>query len=608
MIIIAFLLAAVAASAAYYHFSKADGITIEGESFALRGPWVILGDVNFSGSRGIMTREESAEAEAAFDIEREGDYAILLRYFGNHGPADLELWKRAYTNTFGYIDYFGAKRPQALSISIDNRPAHTITQEGAHRYKTSRLIAALKEGRHTIAVKKAEGGGGANLDFITIRPDAPDTGLKIPSMRQASAIFGPLLIAIFPIAAFITAGRTSRRTWAYLAAGSALSIALSVMWIDTDGGFWIWLTQNSEFTFARIYSAGDALHHRYVYPPPVAVMLIALRPVFSLFGALDGITPASLLLSKLAVMPFFAATGILLHRLEGSGALVLWALNPMNIFSVAANSMYFGLAFFLTLSVYLLRDERQYGAAFALGLALSYMSAAMLVVPPFLLLLRRFTVPKALIIALTVIIPGMLVLLPYKLIDPAGLNARVMGAGISTWMSMHLGLRLGGVGVTTLLYGVFLAYLWIKRPPLDYPALAAVFAFSGLIYLNIGAPYFLAWAVAFQPFVIIWAARLRQEAFYAIYASTLMVWGSFFMNTGGAGDRAGETGFFPYYIFYSWPFDVYEVLGFFYAKVNYFSQADLEALTHSISAGLSIVMLLMIATAFHRREGVGEKD
>ncbi|MEK7678650.1 MAG: hypothetical protein AAB356_00515, partial [Deltaproteobacteria bacterium] len=138
----------------------------------------------------------------------------------------------------------------------------------------------------------------------------------------------------------------------------------------------------------------------------------------------------------------------------------------------------------------------------------------------------------------------------------------------------------------------------------DYLSVTGVFALTVLLYLNIGAPYFLAWAVAFQPLIIIWACRLGKETFYSLYVTALMVWGSFFVNTGGANDRAGETGFFPFYVFYTWPFDAYAFLRTFYGKVDFFSQYDLEAMAHSISAGISLVLFALILVSFNRH---GEK-
>jgi len=375
-----------------------------------------------------------------------------------------------------------------------------------------------------------------------------------------------------------------------------LSSVLSVMWIDTDGAFWIWLTQSGDFNLSTIYSSGEALHHRYVYPPPVAAMLIALRPVFALFGAMDGITPSALLVSKLAVIPFVAGTGALLYAIAGSGALLIWALNSFVIFTVAANSMYFGLAFIFTLALYFAKKERYLLSAFSLGLSLSYMSAAALLVPPFLILSRSLgDYKKSVLMAALAVLPSFLIFLPYSIIDPAHLNSRVMGAGIATWMNMHLGLRVGDVGLTTLLYAALLAFLWVRKPEFNSANIASSSAMASLIYLNVGAPYFLLWSVAFQPFIIAWAVEKGEEFFYSLYVTALMAWASFYMNTGGAGDRAGETGFFPNYVFYTWPFDVYTLIRRVYGRADYFPRPELSSLIHSASAGVSLILLFMMA-------------
>ncbi|MBI1911581.1 MAG: hypothetical protein HYS21_06230 [Deltaproteobacteria bacterium] len=590
-------------SLVYLHFnSMPKGSTwLEAEDFSFsKETWIVLGDVNFSGSRGLMTGKTDAPASVSFKTAEDGEQHIWIKYFGNHGPHDLALWRRAYTNSFKYIDLFGSTEPLELAVQIDDGPSVIVKQEGRHRYRWAQIPANLKAGEHTISFAKAGSSeGGVNIDGILITTDKgfiPGQFEMLP--RQMSEFFAPMLIIGFPVAVWLYVRKERGRkckAHMYMFYSILLSSILSVMWIDTDGGFWIWLTQTKEFTLASIYTQGDALHHRYVYPPPIAALLIGLRTVFSLFGTMDGITPLSLLLSKIIVIPFVIGTGVLLYKLEGNRGVFLWAFNSILIFTVAANSMYFGLAFLLLLCLYFVKKEAFYTASFVFGLAMAYMSAAALLLPPFLFHLRNFGFKQIVLMTLLAIAPGFLILIPYQIIDPAGLNLRVMGAGIATWMSMHLGLKLGGVGVTALLYGVLLSWLWLKKPELDYGSLSATFALSSLIYLNIGAPYFLAWTVAFQPFIIIWACRLRQEVFYSLYITALITWGSFFVNTGGADDRAGETGFFPYYVFYTWPFDIYQLVSIFYKKINYFSRVDLETLSHSISAGLSIVMLLMIA-------------
>lgn len=590
-----------------YALSKPRGPSwIEAEDFKTEGwGWAYLEDVNFSKSRGLMSSEAGLVARAVFEAQESGRYAIWIKYFGNYSPgSDLGLWERAYTNSFRYLDLNRAIAPQTASVKVDNGPGIEFEQGGSHRYRWAKTELELLKGKHVISIEKAKDSAGSiNFDGVLITEDLSyKPGVALP--RQASEIAAPLIIAAFPLLVWLLSRGGGGRPAVYLWYSFLLSAALSVMWIDTDGGFWIWLTQSKEFTLSSIYTKGDALHHRYVYPPPIALMLIALRPVFSLFGAMDGITPAALLLSKVIVIPFIVLTGVLLYRLEGVKALFLWALSPIVLFTAAANSMYFGLAFFLTLAVFYIKKERHYSGAFAFGLAMAYMSAAALLLPPFLLLLRRFHLRKAVILALFAVVPASLVLLPYQFIDPAGVNARVIGAGIATWISMHLGIRMGGLGVTTLMYGALLAYIWIKKPVFDHLTISAVFALSALIYLNIGAPYFLAWTVAFQPFIIILASRLKMEVFYSLYITALMVWGSFFINTGGADDRAGETGFFPFYTFYTWPFDAYAVAEKIYSKAHIFSRPDIEALTHSLSAGISLVLFFVILSRAFSGEGM----
>lgn len=613
-IIILAAISAVILTAYFLVYEKpGTAIWLEAEYFLFdRSHWAVLEDVNFSYSKGIMTHSAGPEAIAPFEVKKDGDYEIWMRYFGNYADTDVGYWKKVYTNRFGYIDYFGADRPATLKVRVDGAVENTVEETGAHRYRWARLgPVRLGPGSHTLRFSLADGSpGGANLDSVLISKDpgyVPGAREALP--RQLSEHLGPLLIIGFPLLVWAFSIRGFKGGYrAYLLYGTVISLVFSILWIDTDGGFWIWLTQNPDFNLANIYSSGhgEALHHRYVYQPPVAVMLIGLRSVFSALGAMDGITPLSLLLSKLIVIPFFIGTGVLLHRLEGDGAVLLWALNSIVIFTVAANSMYFGLGFLLTLALYLLKKNRHYPAALALGGALAYMSATLLLIPPFLILLRGLGWRKIAVMLPLIALPAFLLVLPYRISDPAGVSMRMTAAGISAWMPMHLGVRLGAIGVTALLYGALLAFLWVRRPTLDYVNLSAAFAVAALVYLNIGAPHFLEWTVAFQPFIIIWARRLKSEVFYGIYVTALMAWGSFYMNTGGAGDRAGETGFFPYYIFYTWPFDVYRLVARFYPGIEYFSRVDMEALTHSVSAGVSVIMALLIVSRFAFREDGGK--
>lgn len=568
--------------------------------------WVSLEDVNLSSNRAIMSRKTGARALASFDIPLEGEYTLWLKYYGNYGPSDQALWKRAYTNELGYIDYFGSLEPSLMTVIVDSSPPVTFTQKGSHRYRWARIgTYSLTAGNHTLAVSKAvDGPGPVTMDHVIATSDPLyDPGRYEALPRQVSEYLGPALIAVLPIFVwlFVRDGRSMDYS-VYLLYSIILSVVMSVLWIDTDGGFWIWLSQKADFTLSTIYTDGhsDALHHRYVYPPPIAVLLVMLRPLYELIGAMDGISVKVLIASKLIVLPFVAAIGVVLCRLEGQRAAALWLLNSLVIFTVAANSLYFGLGLILTLLVWAVRDERHYLSAALFGAGMAYLSVTTLLLPPFLLLLRRLPLKKAVVMALLAVLPAVIVLLPYRLIDPAGVNLRVMGAGIATWMSMHLGMRIGDVGMTSLMYGALLAYLWVKKPAFDYISVTAVFALTVLLYLNIGAPYFLAWAVAFQPLIIIWACRLGKETFYSLYVTALMVWGSFFVNTGGANDRAGETGFFPFYVFYTWPFDAYALLRTFYNKVDFFSQYELEAMAHSISAGISLVLFALILVSFGR--------
>lgn len=647
---VAAAIAAVITAYFFFYSVPVGSIWLEAEYFFFQKPqWVVVEDVNFSYSKGIMTKEEGFDAVGAFETQEAGTYNLWIKYFGNYGKADLALWKRAYTNIYGYIDYFGSEKPMELKVNVDGSIGKVITEEGTHRYRWARVEGlSLKKGSHTVRLSKAAGGaGGVTIDSVLITADLAYHPGRVEALpRQVSEYFGPFLILAFPAAILLAARRwgrsddtraekwetrggphnsgpfsnvifshikegLTRRHSGYLLGSVAVCSMLSVMWIDTDGGFWIWLSQNPDFNFLNIYSSGhgEALHHRYVYQPPVAMMLIGLRQVFSLFGAMDGITPLSLILSKLVVFPFMIGTGFVLYRLEGERAVALWALNSLVIFTAAANSMYFALAFLLSLLLYAIKEGKPFHGALALGCALAYMPATALLVPPYLLMLRGLKLTQLVKTLLLVFVPGFVVLLPYRLADPAGLDIRMMGAGIATWMEMHLGLKMGGVGVTTFLYGALLAFIWLERLKADYLTVTAVFALAALIYMHIGAPHYLAWTAAFQPFIIAWACRLRQEVFYSIYITAFMVWGSFYLNTGGALDRAGETGFFPYYIFYTWPFDVYRFLRTFYGKIDYFSRADLEALTHSMSAGVSLVMALLVLYGFlkQRREN-GEES
>jgi len=72
MIVIAFLLSAATAAGAYFHFRETGQIRLEAEDFDLKGRWVTLGDVNFSGSRGIMTADGEAEASGQAAGEADG--------------------------------------------------------------------------------------------------------------------------------------------------------------------------------------------------------------------------------------------------------------------------------------------------------------------------------------------------------------------------------------------------------------------------------------------------------------------------------------------------------------------------------------------------------
>lgn len=633
------------------------------------GEWTGIYDINFSGSSGIMSVRQASSASAAFDVGEEGRYALWVKYFGNYARTDIGYWRSVYTNEYGYLDYSGAVAPMNMTLSLDDHKPAVFSQTGSHRYRWKKAGEFdLSKGAHTVRLWKTDAASGSiNLDGVLVTRDlayAPHWMEVLP--RQASEYLSPLLIVSFPLLVWVYLRRTGRRgrnagcaagdeegTAAERARGAVLeeeagkeggsdagrigkgglgkktrwiiswieglspggspaviysvflSSVLSVMWIDTDGAFWIWLTENPAFNPSTIYTYGDALHHRYVYPPPVALLLIWLRPVFSLFGAMGGLNASSLLVSKLAVIPFAVGTALLLYRISGKTSVILWSMNSLVIFAAAANSMYFGLAFLLSLMLYFAKTERPLASALSLGAALAYMSAAALLVPPFLLLLRSAGgLRKAAIMAALALLPSVLVMLPYTFMDPVNLDHRVMGAGIATWMFMHLGVKAGNIGVTTLLYASLLAFLWIKKPRFDCENLSSSFAMASLIYLNIGAPQFLLWLSAFQPFIIIWAAKNREEVFYSLYVTAMMVWGSFHMNTGGAGDRAGETGFFPNYIFYTWPFDAYRLIRGFYAKIDYFQRADIETLTHSASAGISLVLLMMMASKMWRGEGM----
>lgn len=617
--------------------NPSNGVWLEGEGFSYReGAWAGLEDINFSGAAAIMTFRPSSPALKTFEVPRDARYAVWVKYFGNYASTDLSYWRSVYTNSYNYLDYSGAIQPLDLTVQLDALKPVALSQTGSHRYRWKKAGEyALSKGAHTVKIWKAGAAtGSVNMDGMLLTEDlsyAPHWLEVLP--RQASEYYAPVLMASFPFIVWAYKRRLRTKTtaladglretdddrgaegggarWRRLRAwmrgpgpkGSSmliysifLSSVLSVMWIDTDGAFWIWLTQSNGFNLSTIYSSGEALHHRYVYPPPVAVMLIALRPVFALFGAMDGITPSALLLSKLAVIPFVAGTGALLYAIAGSGALLIWALNSFVIFTVAANSMYFGLAFILTLALYFAKKERHLLSALSLGLSLSYMSAAALLVPPFLILSRSLgDCKKSVLMAALAVLPSFLIFLPYSIIDPAHLNSRVMGAGIATWMNMHLGLRVGDVGLTTLLYAAFLAFLWVRKPEFNSTNIASSSAMASLIYLNVGAPYFLLWSVAFQPFIIAWAVEKGEEFFYSLYVTALMAWASFYMNTGGAGDRAGETGFFPNYVFYTWPFDVYSLVKRVYGRADYFPRPELSSLIHSASAGVSLILLLMMA-------------
>ncbi len=589
-------------------YSRPSGsIVIDDAAFGFdASEWVRLNDVNLSTNSAIMSRKAGAKAEASFDILTDGEYTLWLKYYGNYGQSDQALWKRAYTNERRYIDYFGSLVPAQMLAKIDGAPTAEITQKGSHRYRWARVgTYSFTSGTHTLNVSKAaDSSGTVTMDHVLATTDKSyDPGRYEALPRQVSEYLGPLIIAILPVFVWFSVRKGRAMDYrVYLLYSVILSLALSVMWIDTDGGFWIWLSQKADFTLSTIYSDGysDAIHHRYVYPPPIAFMLVLLRPLYELIGATDGIGVAVLLASKLIVLPFVAATAVVLYRLEGDRAAALWLLNSLVIFTVAANSLYFGLGLILTLLLWSVRGERHYLSAAFFGAGMAYLSVTTLLLPPFLLLLRRFSLKKSLIMISLAVLPGVLVLLPYRFIDPVGVNLRVMGAGVATWMSMHLGMRIGDIGITSLMYGALLAYLWVKKPAYDYLTVSGVFALTVLLYLNIGAPYFLAWAVAFQPLIIIWACRLGKETFYSLYVTALMVWGSFYANTGGANDRAGETGFFPFYIFYTWPFDVYAFLRSFYSKVDFFSQYELEAMAHSISTGVSLVLFALILVYFHR--------
>ncbi len=586
---------------------REDLIWIEAEDFRFKDDlWVHMEDLNFSNYMGIMSARKDEPAYAEFTVPEEDTYTIWVRFFGNYGDIDLKSWNRHYTNTYRYIDYFGATDPLDMAVAIDDLPPQKVLQEGPHRYRWVRVGSEkLSKGAHTIAVwKSGDSPGAVTLDTVLVSNDPAYRPHRIEFIpRTVSRYLGPLIIGAFPLAVLVLGERVrdrKRGMAVYYVTSGLLAGFLSIMWIDTDGGFWIWLSQNRAFTMDSIYSQGDALHHRYVYQPTVALLFVSLRKVLELFSAMDGLTPRAILLGKLIVLPFVFLTACLLSRTEGRQAALVWLLNSLVIFAVAAHTMYFALAFLFTMSLYFAKRENHHLSALSLGLAGAFMNITMLLFPAYLLLLRPLGLRRMLYMTGLFLLPGFLVLLPYRILDPSGLEARVMSAGIATWMKMHTGIKLGPLGLTPLLLTVLLAYIWLRRPPLTYMTMATAFAAVSLVYLNIGAPYFLFWTVAFQPFIIVWAVRYGQVHLYALYVTALMVWGSFYTNTEGAYDRAGETGFYPYHNFYSWPFDAYRLIESIYPGIRFFERGDIEVVAHSLAAGISTVLcVLVIYHSFH---------
>ncbi len=603
------ILAAFVVTAAFYYSGlytsirsyiwREDLIWIEAEDFSFDDDgWVFMDDINFSGYRGIMSSSEQKRAYTDFTVPRTGTYTLWVRFFGNYSDIDPEKWRVYYTNTYGYIDYFGATAPLDMEVAVDGAALMKVRENGSHRYRWVRVGARrLAKGRHRIAVWKSGASKGAvTLDQVLLSIDPAYMPNRIEFIpRTVGGYLGPLVIAVFPLSVLFLAGRGNERSLLpYYIASGVTACMLSIMWIDTDGGFWIWLTQNKAFTLSTIYREGDALHHRYVYPPLSALLFMSLRKVFELFGAMEGLTTRSILLGKLIILPFVFLTAHLLRRIAGVTAALLWLLNSIVIFAVAAHTMYFVLAFLFTLSLYFAKNFKNYLSALSLGLAGAFINVSMLVFPAYLLLLRRLGLKRMLLMALIFVLPGIIVLLPYRVLDPIGLNARVMAAGIATWMKMHMGIRVGDLGLTPLLLTALFVCIWLGSPSFDYLTISASFAAVSLIYLNVSAPYFLLWTVAFQPFIIVWAVKHGHERLYVLYATALIVWGSFFYNTGGALDKAGETGFYPYFNFYAWPFDVFKLLKSIYPGTKFFEPEDLEALSHSVAAGLSAVLCSII--------------
>lgn len=294
---------------------------------------------------------------------------------------------------------------------------------------------------------------------------------------------------------------------------------LAQIWIDADGIFNLVASIKGGNGPFSIYDDWHFGPFYYGWGPFYSWILLLIHPIFNFFGfTVDSIwegwafNPFTYYLFKLLTkIPFVLVGGVLLHRLCGLRATILWLFNPLIIWFIilaGLNDIY--PAFFLILAIYFLKNDRLLLFTLAIGFGLIAKQTISLVFPCVILMLIFTKKLKSPLYIIILLLPNFIFTIPYKFYS----QGYDIWTNDSFWgrLPVHLGYyieriyfgAIRGIYYTNIvLYSFIIIMLLIKKPRLNLANFCLWTSPIYLIYILSYGTGYERWSVTALPLMLV---------------------------------------------------------------------------------------------------------
>jgi len=353
-------------------------------------------------------------------------------------------------------------------------------------------------------------------------------------------------------------------------------VIIAPLWVDPDGAYWVYLAQVGATNPFKVYtewsvSPAPPASFEYNFPPLFSWLILGCHQLFNLLS-LTGpiITPVSIALFKLIVLtPFAFGTGILIYKLAGIKAALLWLFNPIVVWAVPVSGLCSDLlvAFFFALAAYFLVSRRLIHASVALSFALLSKQFVVFVLPFFFFSLFRLDWKRMVKCLVAFLVPQMLNI-PYILLDEKFLG-QSSSRGLEAFLPHHLGLVFGGtviehaISLNVFMFVIYVFLVLTRRPSFSLNNFMSWPLMFLLIWAGFNPMWVWKWVLMLLPLLLLFAMKTSKKWLYLAYSfvhvSFHIIWNAGYFDA----EIPGTTLFFGYRI-HNWPINpvfLFDILG-----------------------------------------------